>query len=180
MSGTAALNSAFFSTACWGVASQQIAVGFTYFALALVVSNTPDTPVLTRWLRWVLAGLAVGANVMQGADIGAIFSVFIAAFVLFPERFGRIASGEQAVVGGAVEHGGQLPGQVGGVAQPRTHALAEEGRRLVGGVTGQEESTVPPARRHQACGDRAVGRPSSKSRQRSAESGLSRPRSQEY
>ena len=80
---TAALNSAFFSTACWGVASQQIAVGFTYFALALVVSNTPDTPVLTRWLRWVLTGLAVGANVMQGADIGAIFSVFIAAFVLF-------------------------------------------------------------------------------------------------
>ena len=40
----AALNSAFFSTACWGVASQQIAVGMTYFALALVVSNTPETP----------------------------------------------------------------------------------------------------------------------------------------
>ena len=38
---------------------------------------------LTRWVRWVLAGLAVGYNVMQGADIGAIFSVFIAAFVLF-------------------------------------------------------------------------------------------------
>ena len=79
----AALNSAFFSTACWGVASQQIAIGFSYFALALVVSNTPETPVLTRWMRWVLAGLAVGVNVMHGADIGAIFSVFIAAFVLF-------------------------------------------------------------------------------------------------
>jgi hypothetical protein len=79
----AALNSAFFSTACWGVASQQIAIGFSYFALALVVSNTPETPVLTRWVRWALAGLAVGVNVMQGADIGAIFSVFIAAFVLF-------------------------------------------------------------------------------------------------
>ena len=79
----AALNSAFFSTACWGVASQQIAIGFAYFALALVVSNTPETPALTRWMRWVLAGLAVGVNVMHGADIGAIFSVFIAAFVLF-------------------------------------------------------------------------------------------------
>jgi len=79
----AALNSAFFSTACWGVASQQIAVAFSYFALALVVSNTPETPVLTRWVRWALAGLAVGANVIQGADIGAIFSVFIAVFVLF-------------------------------------------------------------------------------------------------
>jgi hypothetical protein len=79
----AALNSAFFSTACWGVASQQIAIGFSYFALALVVSNTPETPASTRWVRWVLAGLAVGVNVMHGADIGAIFSVFIAAFVLF-------------------------------------------------------------------------------------------------
>jgi hypothetical protein len=79
----AALNSAFFSTACWGVASQQVAIGFSYFALALVVSNTPETPVLARWVRWALAGLAVGVNVMQGADIGAIFSIFIAAFVLF-------------------------------------------------------------------------------------------------
>ncbi len=78
----AALNSAFFSTACWGVAAQQIAIGFTYFALALIVSNTPDVPMLTRWVRWVLAGLAVGVNVMHGADIGAIFSVFIAAFVV--------------------------------------------------------------------------------------------------
>src|ERR1035437_3253529 len=76
----AALNSTFFATACWGVASQQIAIGFSYFALALVVSNTPETPALTRWVRWALAGLAVGVNVMQGADIGAIFSVFIAAF----------------------------------------------------------------------------------------------------
>jgi hypothetical protein len=79
----AALNSAFFSTACWGVAPQQVAIGFSYFALALVVSNTPETPALNRWVRWVLAGLAVGVNVMHGADIGAIFSVFIAAFVLF-------------------------------------------------------------------------------------------------
>jgi hypothetical protein len=78
----AALNSAFFSTACWGVAAQQIAIGFTFFALALIVSNTPETPRLIRWVRWVLAGLAVGVNVIHGSDIGAIFSVFIAAFVL--------------------------------------------------------------------------------------------------
>lgn len=91
----AALNSAFFSTACWGVASQQIAEGFSFFALALVVSNTPETSAPTRWVRWALAGLAVGVNVMQGADIGAIFSVFIAAFVLFKtlvEESGSIAA----------------------------------------------------------------------------------------
>jgi hypothetical protein len=79
----AALTSAFFSNACWGVASQQIAIGMDFFALALIVSNSPGTPALTRWARLALAGLAVGVNVMEGADNGAIFSLFISAFVLF-------------------------------------------------------------------------------------------------
>jgi hypothetical protein len=79
----AALNSAFFSPACWGVASQQVAIGMDFLALALVVSNTSETPAFIRWTRLCLAGLAVGMNVMEGADIGAIFSLFVAAFVLF-------------------------------------------------------------------------------------------------
>jgi hypothetical protein len=78
----AALTSAFFSNACWGVASQQIAIGMDFFALALIVSNSPETPALTRWARLALAGLAVGLNVMEAADNGAIFSLFISAFVL--------------------------------------------------------------------------------------------------
>ena len=45
----ATLNSAYFATACWGVASQQIAIGMDFFALALVVSNTSETPALIRW-----------------------------------------------------------------------------------------------------------------------------------
>ena len=79
----AALNSAFFAPACWGVAGQLDAYSMDFLALALVVSNNPTTPSLTRWIRLVLAGLAVGVNVMEAADIGAIFSVFVAAFVLF-------------------------------------------------------------------------------------------------
>ncbi|MEI6194891.1 MAG: hypothetical protein WCS42_11250 [Verrucomicrobiota bacterium] len=79
----AALNSTFFSTACWGVAAQQIALGMGFFALGLIVSNTAETPALTRWLRLALAGLCVGINVIEAADIGAIFSLFIAAFVFF-------------------------------------------------------------------------------------------------
>jgi len=79
----AALNSTFFSTACWGVASQQIAIGMDFFALGLIAGNSPATPALTRWTRLALAGLCVGTNVMEAADIGAIFSLFIAAFVLF-------------------------------------------------------------------------------------------------
>jgi hypothetical protein len=39
--------------------------------------------VVRTWLRVMLAGFAVGMAVMEGADIGAIFSVFVAAFVLY-------------------------------------------------------------------------------------------------
>jgi hypothetical protein len=79
----AMLASTFFSDACWGVASHQIAFGMDFFALALIVSNSPTTPWFLRWSRLALAGLAVGMNVMEAADIGAIFSLFVAAFTLF-------------------------------------------------------------------------------------------------
>ena len=79
----AMLNSTFLSSACWGVASQEIAVGMNFFALALVVGGTGETPPLARWARLALAGLCVGANVMEAADIGALFSLLIAAFVFF-------------------------------------------------------------------------------------------------
>jgi hypothetical protein len=75
----AALNSDFFSTACWGVGAQTIGFGFEFLALAALVSAPPRWP----WLRLPLAGLAVGLGVMEAADIGAIFSVFVAAFVLY-------------------------------------------------------------------------------------------------
>jgi hypothetical protein len=79
----AALNSAYFASACWGVASQEIAIGMDFFALGLVAGNSLEMPLLTRWARLALAGLCVGMNVMEAADIGAIFSVFVAAFVFF-------------------------------------------------------------------------------------------------
>ena len=79
----AALTSTFFSDACWGTAPHQIAFGMDFFALALIVSNSTTKSWLVRWVRLALAGFAVGINVVEAADIGAIFSVFVAAFALF-------------------------------------------------------------------------------------------------
>ncbi len=79
----AMLNSAFFSAACWGVGSQEIGVGMDFLALALVVANTAETPWHLRWTRLALAGLCVGMNVMEAADIGALFSILVAAFVFY-------------------------------------------------------------------------------------------------
>jgi hypothetical protein len=90
----AMLNSTFFSTACWGVASQEIAVGMNFFALALVVGCNPTTPALLRWTRLALAGLCVGMNVMEAADIGALFSLLVAIFVFFH----ALAEGEGAML----------------------------------------------------------------------------------
>ena len=79
----AMLNSTFFSDACWGVASHEIAFGMDFFALGLVVANTNKTPWFTRGMRLALAGLCVGMNVMDAADIGALYSLLIAIFVFF-------------------------------------------------------------------------------------------------
>ncbi len=79
----AMLNSIFFSDACWGVASHEIALGMDFVALGLVMANTPETRLLVRWVRLALAGFCVGMNVMEAADIGALYSVFIAAFVFY-------------------------------------------------------------------------------------------------
>jgi hypothetical protein len=79
----ATLNSCFFSAACWGVGSLAITIGMVFFALgALVEDASPH-----RWLRVVLAGLAVGMAVAEGADIGAIFSMFVATFVVYQSWF---------------------------------------------------------------------------------------------
>ena len=79
----AVLNSTFFAIACWGVAPQEIAIGMDFFALALVVSISAETPLVTSLARLALAGLCVGMNVMEAADIGAIFSLFVSAFIVF-------------------------------------------------------------------------------------------------
>lgn len=79
----AALSSAYLGNACWGVASGEIALGFNFFALALVMANTAETPRLTRWIRLMLAGFCVGINVIEAADIGALYSMLIAIFVFY-------------------------------------------------------------------------------------------------
>jgi hypothetical protein len=81
----AALNSDFFSTACWGVASQPLSFGCDFLALAALADQTSPK----RWVRVALAGFAVGLGVMEAFDIGAIFSLVVAAFVVFQALAGE-------------------------------------------------------------------------------------------
>jgi len=75
----AALNSDFFSYACWGLGTHVLSAASIFLALAALVS-----PATRRsWVKAVLAGAAVGMGVMEGFDSGAILSLYVAAFVLF-------------------------------------------------------------------------------------------------
>ena len=73
------LNSSCFSVACWGVAAHDLTIGMTFLALAALADTSPRR----YWLRVILAGFAVGTGVMEGADVGAIFSVLVAVFIIY-------------------------------------------------------------------------------------------------
>jgi hypothetical protein len=93
----AVFNSCFFSDACWGTAAHTIAVGMTFFALAALMNNSSPR----RWLRVILAGFAVGMAVTEGADFGAIFSLFVAAFILYWAWLDRGPRARNLTVGAA-------------------------------------------------------------------------------
>jgi hypothetical protein len=75
----AALNMNIFSNVCWGLGSRALTIAMGFLALAALTTRA------TRqfWLKAMLAGLAVGMAVMEGADNGALLSFYIAAFVLW-------------------------------------------------------------------------------------------------
>ena len=79
----AAMNSDFFSTSCWGVYAQVIGFGAMFIALGFLA----EPQAKWSWLRVVLAGMAVGVGVMEAYDIGAMFSLFVAAFVVYQTLF---------------------------------------------------------------------------------------------
>ena len=91
----AALNSAFLSAAAWGVAAHAITIGMSFLALAALVDPAPRR----RWLSVPLAGLAVGMAVMEGADIGAIFSILVAIFAVYQTWIAEGKKGRNLVIG---------------------------------------------------------------------------------
>lgn len=79
----AVVNSDFFSTVCWGVHPQVTCFAMNFLAMGLVVANSSESRAAIRWVRLILAGMAVGVGVMEAADIGALFSLLTASFVFY-------------------------------------------------------------------------------------------------
>lgn len=91
----AMLNSGFFTTACWGVASQAINVAASFVALGLLMR--PKSRL--HWAEVALAGMAVGMGVMEGFDVGALFSFCIASFILFQAAISDGSPVQRATLG---------------------------------------------------------------------------------
>jgi hypothetical protein len=75
----AGLNMHFFSNGCWGLGQWSICCGMIFIALGILVS--PGIEKL--WIKGVLAGLSTGMAVMEGFDVGAILSIYVAVFLVF-------------------------------------------------------------------------------------------------
>ena len=73
------LNSSFFSAACWGIAAHPLTIGMSFFALAALIAPRARR----QWVKASVAGLAVGIGVAEGADLGALFSVYVAGFAMY-------------------------------------------------------------------------------------------------
>jgi hypothetical protein len=75
----AMLTSVFFCVGTWGLGAHDIAAGMIFLALACLA----DPDARQRWLLLVLAGFAVGMDVVEAADIGAIFSLLVAGYAVY-------------------------------------------------------------------------------------------------
>ncbi len=133
-----ALNSTFFSSACWGVASHPLTVAMFFLALAALA----DTVSPRRWLRIMLAGFAVGMGICEGADIGAIYSLYVAAVVAFQTFFS--GSGAEALRPKEILRGGGTLVLVAlcavlVAAQPLSELIATNIKGVVG--TQQDKKT---------------------------------------
>ena len=137
----AAFNMEVVSYACWGLPSRALTFATTFVAAAFILRALKSRP----WANLALAGVCVGLGLMEGYDIGALFSLYIAAFVLFGFVIKPLKDGEQTALGQATRRG--LAG-IAVVALVAGLAASQTLSTLVGtqlqGTTG--ESVTPEQR----------------------------------
>ncbi len=93
----ATLNSNMLSYACWGLPGKAVALAFVLLAAGLMTG---------RWTGWravanlALAGCCVGLTVIEGADVGAILSLYVAAYCAWLTISGAAEGSKRWIQGG--------------------------------------------------------------------------------
>ncbi len=75
----AALNMNPFSHGAWGLPSRALTWGAALLAIAALHSGLKGR----AWIKAALAGMCVGLGIVEGFDVGALYSLYVAAFALF-------------------------------------------------------------------------------------------------
>ena len=97
----AAFNMEVVSYACWGLPSRSLTFATSFLAGAFVLRALKSRPCPNL----ALAGICVGLGLMEGYDIGALFSLYIAVFVLFGFVIKRLESEKPVALGQAAGRG---------------------------------------------------------------------------
>ena len=97
----AAFNMEVVSYACWGLPSRSLTFATSFLAGAFILRALKSRPCPNL----ALAGICVGLGLMEGYDIGALFSLYIAAFVLFGFVIKRLESEIPVALGQAAGRG---------------------------------------------------------------------------
>lgn len=97
----AAFNMEVVSYACWGLPSRSLTFATSFLAGAFILRALKSRPSPNL----ALAGICVGLGLMEGYDIGALFSLYIAAFVLFGFVIKRLESDKPVALGQAAGRG---------------------------------------------------------------------------
>jgi len=97
----AAFNMEVVSYACWGLPSRALTFATSFLAGAFILRALKSRP----WPNLALAGICVGLGLMEGYDVGALFSLYIAAFVLFGFVIKPLEAGKPKALGQAAGRG---------------------------------------------------------------------------
>ena len=135
----AAFNMEVVSYACWGLPSRSLTFATTFLAGAFILRALESR----LWINLTIAGICVGLGLMEGYDIGALFSLYIAAFILFGFVTKQLETGKQTNLGRASGRGMAGIAVVtlaAGLASSQTISTLV-GTQLQGSSNGQTENT---------------------------------------
>jgi hypothetical protein len=134
----AALNGNSFSNACWGQYSRPLTQAIVFLALVAIQSQFRHP-----LIKLLLAGSAVGMGIMHGFDVGALYSLYVAAFAVMFYLVHSTRSMPAKVAVGA----GQVAIIAIAAAVIAAHALTSLIGTQIQGVVGTEQTEEAKARR---------------------------------
>jgi serine/threonine protein kinase len=77
------LNSGFLSVSCWGYPQNAMAIAMAFLSIGFVAFPKRAKRRIERWTLNSLAGLSVGAGILEARELGVICGLIVLAYCLF-------------------------------------------------------------------------------------------------